>query len=83
MTGNAPLGTSLDLAPLEALAGDPAQLVNALDTLLMHGRMSASMRTTVTNAVTSVPTSDASYARKRAQVAVYLVATSSQYQVER
>ncbi|HVF86759.1 MAG TPA: DUF1800 domain-containing protein [Pyrinomonadaceae bacterium] len=83
VTGNAPLGTSLDLAPLEALAGDPAQLVKALDTLLMHGRMSASMRTATTNAVTSIPTSDANYARKRAQVAVYLVATSSQYQVER
>ncbi len=78
-----PRGTSLDLSPLEALASNPSQLVSRLDSLLMHGTMSASMRTEITNAVTTIPTSDANFARKRAQMAAYLIASSSQYQVQR
>ena len=78
-----PQGTALDLSPLTALANDPAALVARLDALLLHGTMSSSMRTTVTNAVAGIPTSDANFQRKRAQLAIYLMATSSQYQVQR
>jgi len=78
-----PRGTSLDLSPLEALASNPSQLISRLDSLLMHGTMSVSMRTEITNAITAIPTSDTNFARKRAQMAVYLVASSSQYQVQR
>ena len=77
---NAPAGTSLDLAPLQALAGNPGALVDALNGLLLHGTMSNEMRTSVVNAVTAVA---ASNPLKRARTALYLVASSSQYQVER
>src|SRR4030095_2584574 len=32
-----PRGTSIDTASLEALAGNPVDVVNALDALLLHG----------------------------------------------
>lgn len=84
---NVPLGTSLDLAPLEALATADqtgAQLVDQLNSLLLHGTMSTQMRESIRATVTSsVPVTDANFARKRAQMAVYLVTTSPHYQVQR
>lgn len=77
---NAPNGTSIDLSALQALAGDPAQLVERLNQLMMHGTMSVEMRNSITGAVSAVSSSNP---LKRARTAVYLVATSSQYQVER
>jgi len=55
-------------------------MVEALNTLLLHGTMSAAMRDSIVGAVSAVA---ASNPLKRARTAVYLVATSSQYQVER
>jgi uncharacterized protein (DUF1800 family) len=85
-----PLGTALDLTALQALAADPQQLVDALNTRvspnvvpLMHGTMTSAMRSSIISAVQSIPTTDPQYQLKRARTAVYLVATSSQYQVER
>jgi hypothetical protein len=78
--GNAPRGTALDLSAMQTLASNPTNLVNELDRLLLHGTMSASMRTQVTQAVTNIA---ASNPLLRAQTAIYLVATSSQYQVQR
>jgi hypothetical protein len=77
---NSPYGTSLDLSPLQALAGNPAQLVDSLDMLLLHGTMSPAMRTSIVSAVNAVA---ATNTLKRARTALYLVATSSQYQVEK
>lgn len=77
---NAPLGTSLDLTGLRALAGDPARLVAELDTLLLHGTMSSAMRNAILQAVNAVASTNT---LKRAQTALYLVVTSSQYQVQR
>ncbi|HEX2453638.1 MAG TPA: DUF1800 family protein [Vicinamibacterales bacterium] len=77
---NAPTGTSIDLSGMQALAGTPAQLVDALNTLLMHGTMSTEMRQSIITAVSAV---SANNPLKRARTAAYLVATSSQYQVER
>lgn len=77
---NSPAGTSLDLAPLQALAGNPGAMVDSLNTLLLHGSMSSEMRTSIINAVNAVA---ASNPLKRARTALYLVASSSQYQVER
>ena len=77
---DAPAGTSIDLSGMEALAGDPGQLVQALDELLLHGSMSEGMRKSVITAVSAVPPSNP---LRRARTAVYLVATSSQYQVQR
>jgi uncharacterized protein (DUF1800 family) len=79
-SANAPNGTALDLAPLQALAGNPAALVDALDVLLLHGTMSSEMRGSIVAAVNAVA---ATNTLKRARTAVYLVVTSSQYQVQR
>jgi uncharacterized protein (DUF1800 family) len=77
-----PAGTSvtIDMAPLDALAADPATLVNRVDVLLMHGTMSAAMRT---NLVTTVGQIAANRPRARVQNALYLVATSAQFNVGR
>jgi uncharacterized protein (DUF1800 family) len=77
---NAPNGTALDLSAMQALATNPAQLVDALNARLMHGTMSPEMRQSIIDAVTAVAVTNP---LKRARTAVYLVATSSQYQVER
>ncbi len=77
---NTPAGTALNFTTLDSQAGNPAQLVDSLNALLMHGAMDTAMRTQVVNAVTAVP---ASNARGRSQAAVYLIVTSPQYQVQR
>lgn len=77
---NAPNGTSIDLSGLQTIASNPTQLVNKLDELMMHGTMSAEMRNSIVSAVSAVAESNS---LKRARTAVYLVATSSQYQVEK
>jgi uncharacterized protein (DUF1800 family) len=75
-----PAGTSIDLTPYADLAADPAALVDALNTLLLHGSMTLEMRDIITNYVASLPEGDL---LQRARDAVYLVATSAQFQVER
>jgi uncharacterized protein (DUF1800 family) len=79
-SNNAPRGTSLNLAPLDSLAANPGMLVDELDRLLMGYSMSSEMRASVIQAVTAVA---ATNPRGRVQQAVYLVCTSSQYQVQR
>ncbi len=79
-TGNAPNGTSLDLSVLTALAADPAALVQRLNHSFLHDSMSPQMQTEISNAVNAVP---ATNPLLRAQTALYLVASSSQYQVQR
>lgn len=71
-------GTRIDFAPLTNLAGDPAALAAYLDLLLLRGRMSAGARTVLITGLASVADPDA-----RARTAVYLVATSTQYEVQR
>jgi uncharacterized protein (DUF1800 family) len=80
---NRPIGTSIDLAPWDLLANNPEQLIEALNQLLLHGAMSAEMRQSILTAVTSIPASPASNLRSRVRTAIYLIATSSQYQVQR
>jgi uncharacterized protein (DUF1800 family) len=77
---NRPLGTSIDLTPFNGLAANPDQLLDALNNLMLHGSMSASMRQAIKGAVSAISSTNA-IARVRA--AVYLIATSSQYQVQR
>lgn len=77
---NAPTGTQVPLTALVALASDPTALVNELDRLMMHGTMSPGMKTSIITAVSSV---SAANTLSRARMAVYLVASSSQYQIAR
>jgi len=79
-----PRGTSIDISNLEALAGNPVDVVNALDALLLHGTMNAQMRSSIITAMNTI--NDANITtrnQKRARTAVYLVATSSQYDIQR
>jgi uncharacterized protein (DUF1800 family) len=81
--GFRPCGTRIDITRLQTLAVNDTsgvQLVDTLDRELMHGSMSSQMRTEVLNAVQAVLSSNP---LKRARTALYLVATSSQYQVQR
>jgi uncharacterized protein (DUF1800 family) len=79
-----PRGTSIDIADLEALAGNPGDIADALNPLLFHGTMSTPVRTSLITAMNAI--NDATIAtrnQKRARVAVYLAATSSQYDIQR
>jgi hypothetical protein len=51
--------------------------------LLLHGTMSTEMRAEVTSAVSSIAVTQANFARRRAQMAAYLVITSPQYEVQK
>ncbi len=77
---NAPNGTALNFSSWLPLASNPTQLVSQLNNSLLHGSMSASMQTSIVNAVNAIA---ATNPLLRVQQAVYLVATSSHYQVER
>jgi uncharacterized protein (DUF1800 family) len=80
VSSNAPTGTSLDLSPWLSLAGAPADLVAALDELLLHRTMSPAMRDSIVTAVAAVASGNP---LKRVRTGIYLVLTSSQYQVEK
>jgi hypothetical protein len=77
---NAPAGTTISFAGLQALAANPAALVDEVNRIMLYNKMSTEMRNSIITAVTAVT---ASNTLKRARTAVYLVATSSQYQVQR
>ncbi len=72
------IGTQPDWSALAAVAGDPNALLDKLSTLLLHGTLSASARAAIVPAINAI-----SDAPTRARTAFYLVATSSQFQVER
>ncbi len=79
----APTGTSLNLSEMQSLAAADAtgnRLVDALSTKLMHGAMSAQMKSTILTAVQAVASTNTLL---RAQTAIYLTTSSSQYQVQR
>jgi len=77
---NAPNGTSLSLGALYGLASDPTLLVDEVNMRLLGGGASASMRTSMIQAVSAVA---ATNPKLRIQQAIYLAATSSQFQVQR
>ncbi len=78
---NAPNGTSIDLSELQQLAPTAGNLVDRLNRLMLHGTMSSDMRDSIITAVNAVTPSTDNL--KRARQALYLVATSSQYQAQR
>jgi hypothetical protein len=81
---NRPSGTQINFSSYQALSTNPQQLVDALNARLMHGTMSSQMNANIVATVTSVTNATpATQALQRTQTAIYLVATSAQYQVER
>ncbi|MEO6654701.1 MAG: DUF1800 family protein [Pyrinomonadaceae bacterium] len=80
---NSPNGTSLDFSDLQALSTADStgnQLVDELNRRMLHSTMPAAMKNTVLTAVTAYASSDP---LNRVRQAIYLIATSSQYQVQR
>lgn len=82
---NRPTGTQTNYSAYQATAasctsGASCQLVDMLNTSLMHGTMSSSVRTSIVNAVTTISSGDPA---GRTRTAIYLVGTSSQFQVQR
>jgi len=77
---NRPTGTQLNYSSYQAMAGNPQQLVDALNARLMHGTMSSQMNATIVATVNAIASSDPA---GRTRTAIYLVASSAQYQVER
>jgi hypothetical protein len=78
-----PNGTKPDLTELYNRAvADPSggQVADYLDRLLLHSTMTSQMRTDLLTAITAVP---ANNPLRRAKTALYLVGSSSQYQVQR
>jgi hypothetical protein len=76
---NRPLGTRINPAEMAAYAQNgPDSLLNSLNTLMLHGTMSNDMRNVVFNAVSGITDP-----LLMAQYAIYLIATSSSYQVQR
>jgi len=74
------IGTKLDISAYAALAPDPKQLVAAIEDRLFGGVMPPNMKNEIYLAVSAI---DASSPRARARAAIYLAATSFQYQVSR
>ena len=76
-----PNGTKINLAEAQAISAADAsgnQLLDYLNTKMMHGAMSTQMKNAILPAVTNTTDN-----LLRAQRAVYLIATSSQFQVQR
>jgi uncharacterized protein (DUF1800 family) len=77
-------GTQLPWTDWEALAADPDKLIDRLDLVMLNGTMTSAQRTALSSAIAAVKNTDtALQARKRAQVALYIVASSPQFQVDR
>lgn len=77
---NRPSGTQTNYSAYQAQAGTPSALADMLNTNLMHGTMSQAMKNTIVTTITAISGSDPA---GRTRTAIYLVATSSQFQVER
>jgi hypothetical protein len=72
--------TTVDFSSYASQASNPTQMLASLNTLLLHGTMSTQMQASILNAVAAVP-AGSSQALDQAKTAIYLVATSSQYQI--
>ena len=75
-------GTTVDFTPYATLAAAGAnQLVASLNTLLLHGTLSSSSQASILAAVNAVPTGT-TQSMTQAKTAIYLIISSSQYQIE-
>jgi uncharacterized protein (DUF1800 family) len=71
-------GITLDLTAYQTLAANSSQMLDAMNTAFFGGTMSTSMRSAILTAVNAATTPKA-----KAQMALYLIASSWQYQVQR
>lgn len=71
---------AVDLSAELALATDPDALLDRLDVLLLHGRLTEDLRREVRTAMAAVPASDA---QKRVETAIYLLLVSPEHTIFR
>jgi uncharacterized protein (DUF1800 family) len=69
--------TKIDISAYAALAPNPAEMVDTFSTVLTHGPLSDGARNTIITTVTNLSDNNA-----RARTALYLIGSSSQFQVE-
>jgi uncharacterized protein (DUF1800 family) len=72
-------GTKVDLTPV-INAGTPDQMADWLNTQFLHGTMSSQMKSSIVTATSALSATDT---KNQAKAAIYLVTSSSQYQVQR
>lgn len=72
--------TTVSFSTFVNQASTPSTMLASLNTLLMHGTMSTDMQNSILTAIAAVP-AGTNQATTQAETAIYLVATSSQYQV--
>jgi uncharacterized protein (DUF1800 family) len=68
--------TTLNLKPFVQMAGDPGTLIDYISYVFLHGGISSSLRQAATDAADAASTATA-----KAQAALYVVLTSSEYQI--
>jgi uncharacterized protein (DUF1800 family) len=79
--GSLGAGAVVNFSSYATQASDPSALLASLNTLMLHGSMSADMQNTILTAMQTVP-AGSKQGMQEAQAAIYLIGTSSQYQVQ-
>ena len=76
-------GTRFDILPFEAQADNAAALVDGVSDALVGGPLPAAARDIVITAVNAIPVTGTTFRTDRARMAVYLIASSFHFQVQR
>jgi uncharacterized protein (DUF1800 family) len=74
-------GTTVSFSSYATQASNPSALLGSLNTLMLHGSMSSDMQSSILTAMQAVP-AGSKQGFQQAQMAIYLIGTSSQYQVQ-
>jgi uncharacterized protein (DUF1800 family) len=72
--------TTIDFSSWGTQASNLSAMLDSLNTLMLHGTMSTDMKNSIMSALQAVPAGSAQ-ALTQARTAIYLIASSSQYQV--
>jgi len=73
--------TTVNFGSYASQASNPGALLDSLNTLMLHGMVTADMKSSLLTAMQAVP-AGTNQALQQAQTAIYLIGTSSQYQVQ-
>ena len=74
-------GTTVNFSSYGSQASNPGALLDTLNTLMLHGTMTDDMKTSILTAMQAVP-AGSNQGLQEAQTAIYLIGSSSQYQVQ-
>jgi uncharacterized protein (DUF1800 family) len=75
--GSVGSGTTTDISAYVGVAGSVNNLLDMVNANLLHGQMSSDVRSTLFSTISAIPDNT-----RRAKAALYLVASSSQFQME-